>query len=291
MYPAIAVIAVIISMISIQLGTTLAKQLFPLLGVPGTTMLRTTLAALILGAYARPWRGPPLSREAKVTVAVYGLAIGAMNLTFYLSISRISLGVAVALHFIGPLAVTCFNTKRVVDLFWIAVAGLGVVLLLASSMHSGQEAIDPLGVAFALFGALCWATYIVFARRSSQLIASSRATALGMMVATVVVLPFGIYHQQESLLSANIWLYAPLVALLSCAIPYSLEMVALTRLPNKTFGILMSLEPAFAALSGYLVLHEKMYTQQWFGIAAIMTASASSVLSAPNSANAAPVAP
>jgi len=276
------VLAVIASMISIQWGASLAKQLFPILGIPATAMLRTVLAAAILAVYAKPWRGPRLSREAAVSVIGYGLAMGAMNLLFYLAIARIHLGIAVALQFLGPLCVTLSHARRLVDLLWAALAMAGIIMLMPGSQQPNREVIDLVGVGYALVGAGCWAAYIIFGKRSSRYVPGMRVTALGMAVAAIAMLPLGMMDYSTPLMNETFWVYAPIVAILSCAIPYSLEMMAMTRIPSKTFGVLMSLEPAIAAIFGQVNLRESIYLEQWLGIVAIVIASAGSIVSLPD---------
>ena len=273
--PAIALL--VASMISIQFGASVAKGLFPALGPEGTTALRCGLAALILLAVERPWRARP-SRSALLAVALYGASLGAMNLLFYLSLARIPLGVAVALEFTGPLAVALLASRRARDLLWVALAGTGIALILPWTRSS--RPLDPVGAAFALGAGACWASYIVLGQRAGRAVPGGAAVALGMAAAALVVAPVGVLRAGPRLLRPGLWPLALVVAVLSSALPYSLEMHALRRLPARTFGILMSLEPALATLAGLVVLRERLSPAQWIAIGCIIAASAGSAASA-----------
>lgn len=260
----------LVAMVSIQSGASLAKSLFPLVGAEGTTALRLVLGAIILSLVMQPWR-TRLNLAAYRSLLAYGLALGGMNLLFYMSLQSIPLGVAVALEFTGPLTLALLSSRRLLDFVWIALAVLGLWLLLPSGLT--QTRLDPLGMALALGAGLCWALYIVFGQRAGA--AHGRQTvALGTWVAALLVLPIGLWQAGGSLFSVDLLPVALAVAVLSSALPYSLEMVALTRLPARTFSILMSLEPAIAALSGLLFLSEQLSWNQWLAIGAIILASA-----------------
>jgi len=262
----------IVAMFSIQSGAALAKGLFPRVGAPGTTALRLALASLMLLAVWRPWRLRPTAREAR-SIVIYGLAMGWMNFFFYLSLSRIPLGIAVALEFTGPLAVAMATSHRTVDFVWIALAALGLWELLP--LGSGSQALSPVGIGFALAAGSCWALYILFGQRAGSSHAGQTA-ALGTLVGALVIVPIGAAHAGRALLAPAILPAACGVALLSSALPYSLEMFALTRLPTRTFGVLMSLEPALAALSGLVLLGESLTAIQWAAVGSIMLASGGS---------------
>lgn len=260
----------LVAMISIQSGASLAKSLFPLVGAEGTTALRLVLGAIILSLVMQPWRTRP-NLAAYRPLLAYGLALGGMNLLFYMSLQSIPLGVAVALEFTGPLGLALLSSRRLLDFAWIALAAFGLWLLLPSDL--AQTQLDPLGMALALGAGLCWALYIVFGQKAGA--AHGRQTvALGTWVAALLVLPIGLWQAGGSLFSVDLLPIALGVAVLSSALPYSLEMVALTRLPARTFSILMSLEPAIAALSGLLFLSEQLSWNQWLAIGAIILASA-----------------
>jgi inner membrane transporter RhtA len=262
----------IVAMCCFQIGAALAKQLFPIVGALGTTTLRLGLASLMLLAVWRPWRAR-LSARGTRTIVIYGLALGCMNLFFYLSLNRIPLGIAVALEFTGPLAVAIATSRRAIDFAWIALAGAGLIVLLPWGLES--KPLNPPGLAFALAAGVCWAMYIVFGRKAGNA-HGGQTTALGMLFAAVVILPIGIAHSGAALLSPALLPTACAMALLSSALPYSLEMYALTRLPTRTFGVLMSGDPALGALAGLMLLGETLSLVQWGAIASIVLASAGS---------------
>jgi inner membrane transporter RhtA len=269
----LSVALLLASMVSIQFGASVAKGLFPALGPEGTTAFRCGLAAAMLLALWRPWRALP-PRRGLVAVALYGASLGLMNLLFYLSIARIPLGVAVALEFTGPLGVALAGSRRARDLVWVALAAAGIVLILPVARTA--RALDPVGVALALGAGACWALYIVLGKRAGEAVRGGAATALGMLVAALVVTPVGLLRAGPRMLQTALWPRALLVAVFSSALPYSLEMHALRRLPPRTFGILMSLEPALAALAGLLVLRERLSASQVAAIACVVAASAGS---------------
>ncbi|MBC7691904.1 MAG: EamA family transporter [Methylotenera sp.] len=268
--------ALLISIVSIQLGASFAKRLFPLVGAAGATGLRTTVATLLLFVIWRPWR-QKISRVSLLAILPYGASLGLMNLLFYWSIARIPLGVAVALEFTGPLGVAILSSKRPKDFIWAILAAAGVALILPLSPAS--VAIDPLGAGLALAAGGFWALYIIFGQKASHSMHEGRAAALGMAVAALVTLPVAVVQSGAQLLHWNRVPLALTVGVFSSALPYSLEMYALKKIPAKTFGILMSLEPAVAAFFGLLLLHESLAWIQWTAIACIMVASAGSSLS------------
>jgi inner membrane transporter RhtA len=266
------VAVLIVAMFCFQIGAVLAKQLFPIVGALGTTALRLGLASLMLLAVWRPWRVRPNAREAR-TIVMYGLAMGWMNLFFYLSLNRIPLGIAVALEFTGPLAVAIATSRRAIDFAWIALAAAGLIVLLPWGRES--KPLDPAGIAYALAAGVCWALYIVFGQKAGNAHGGQTA-ALGTLAAAIVIMPIGIAQSGTALLSPALLPTACAMALLSSALPYSLEMYALTRLPTRTFGVLMSANPALGALSGLIFLGETLSIVQWGAIASIMFASAGS---------------
>ncbi|MEH3117588.1 MAG: DMT family transporter [Methylorubrum populi] len=266
---ALPILALVVGMVSIQSGAALAKGLFPVVGAAGVTTLRVGFSALILLAVWRPWRRS-LERGEAGAIALYGAALGLMNLLFYLALRTIPLGIAVAIEFTGPLAVALSGSRRGLDLAWIglAVLGLGLLLPLGDTV-----ALDPTGAALALGAGLCWAGYIVFGQRAGRA-GGGRAVALGMTVAAAVVAPVGIADAGTGLLTPNTLATGLVIAVLSSALPYSLEMFALTRLPRPAFGVLMSLEPAVAALAALALLGERLTPVQWGAIGCIVAASA-----------------
>lgn len=269
---ALPVGALIVAMASIQLGAVLVKGLFPLVGAPGATALRLALASCMLLAVWRPWRMRPTAREVR-SIVIYGLAMGWMNLFFYLSINRIPLGIAVALEFAGPLTVAMAASHRAVDFLWIALAAAGLLALLPLGIESRPLA--PAGIGFALAAGFCWALYILFGQKAGA-VHGGRTAALGTLVGAVAIVPIGIAHAGTALFSPALLPAACAVALLSSALPYSLEMYALARLPTRTFGVLMSMSPALGALSGLWFLAERLTAIQWTAIASIMLASGGS---------------
>ncbi|MBF8778000.1 threonine/homoserine exporter RhtA [Pseudomonas fulva] len=265
----------LIAMASIQTGASIAKSMFPLIGAQGTTSLRLIFASLIMLALLRPWRARFDTRTLR-NVVIYGLALGGMNFLFYMSLKTVPIGIAVALEFTGPLAVAIFASRRAIDFIWIALAIFGLLMLLPAG-HDG-EALDPLGACYAIGAGACWALYIVFGQRAGAE-HGVQSAALGVLVAALFIAPIGIVHAGSLLLTPAVIPMAIAVAVLSTALPYSLEMVALTRMPARTFGTLMSIEPAFGALSGLLFLGEVLSFTQWLAIGAIIAASVGTTLS------------
>lgn len=271
--------AVIIAAVSVQGGAALAKGLFPALGPAGTTGVRVTLAAALLLLIFRP----PLKSLSKAqwsALIPYGVALGGMNLTFYLSLDRIPLGLAVTLEFLGPLSVALLGSRQFQDLAWVALAGVGIALL--SPWSGGPDALDPVGVSLAVFAGLCWAVYILLGGRVSRRLAhDGHGVAVGMSVAALTVLPFTLADVVAARFTPALVALGLGVALLSSVLPYTLEMRALRALPSRTFGILMSLEPAAAAVVGLLFLGEELSALQWLAVGCVSVASAGSTLTAP----------
>lgn len=266
--------ALLVAMVSVQTGAALVKGLFPRVGVAGATTLRLALASLMLLAVWRPWRRLPKARETR-SLLIYGVAMGVMNLCFYSALARIPLGIAVALEFSGPLAVAMAASHRAVDFVWLAFAALGLLALLPLGL--AHQPLSPAGIAFALAAGACWALYIVFGQKAGAL-HGGMTTALGTVIGAMVIIPFGVAQAGIALLDPRALPVACGVALLSSALPYSLEMFALTRLPTRTFGVLMSAEPALGALSGWCFLHERLSLIQWTAVASIMLATAGSTI-------------
>lgn len=275
-------LAVFGSVVALGLGTSLAKQLFPQVGSLGTTALRVGFSAVLLLLIWRPWRWK-LARADALSLLRYGVALGFMNLLFYQSLRTIPFGIAVAIEFSGPLAVAVFASRKHLDFAWIALAmvGLGLLLPLGHDVVS----LDPTGVGFALAAAVCWGSYIVFGQRLGHLHAG-HSVALGLSVAALTVVPFGIWQAGSALLQPGILLTGLAVAAVSSAIPISLEMVALKRLSPGAFGVMISMEPAVAALLALVLLDEQLSTLQWLAIGFIMAAAAGSAVTAqPRSAH------
>jgi inner membrane transporter RhtA len=271
-----------VSLITLCAGTSLAKGLFPFVGAEGTTTYRLVFSTLLLMAFWRPWRRAWTWADVPILV-LFGATLGLMNLLFYNAIKTVPFGLAIAVEFTGPLAVALWSSKKPLDFVWIvlAVAGMGLILPLGNASGADMQAaaIDPVGIAFALGAGACWAVYIVVGQRVADRIGAF-ATPMGMLVAALLVTPVGISVAGSSLLNPE-WMLAGLgIALLSSAIPYSLEMYSLKHLPKQTFSILLSLEPAVGALAGWLVLSEQLSTQQLGAIGLIMTASMGSAMTA-----------
>ena len=261
-------LAILASMVSVNAGAAWAKHLFPLVGSQGVTAVRVGLAALIMLAIVRPWRSLPARRDA-LNLLVYGLMLGCMNLLIYGAFARIPIGIAVAIEVVGPLAVVVLSSRRARDLAWVLLAAFGLWLL--APVHEGVAPLDPAGVAYALGAAFCWAMYIVFGKRVSHL-NGGQAVAWGMLAAALFTVPVGVAHAGGSLLLPTVLAGGLAVAVLSSALPYSLEMAALARLPQRVFGILVSAGPAFAALAGWVVLGERLTGMQWLAILLVILA-------------------
>ncbi|MEP8818639.1 threonine/homoserine exporter RhtA [Enterobacter hormaechei] len=268
------VAVILIAMMSIQSGASLAKSLFPLVGAPGVTALRIALGTLILVVVFKLWR-LRFKKEQRLPLLFYGLALGGMNYMFYLSIQTIPLGIAVALEFTGPLAVALFSSRRPVDFIWVVLAVLGLWFLLPLGQSVSQ--IDLTGAALALGAGACWAVYILTGQRAGE--EHGPATvALGSLIAAVIFVPIGMAQATDSIWQWSILPVGLAVAILSTALPYSLEMIALTRLPTRIFGTLMSMEPALAAISGMIFLGETLTLVQTLALCSIIAASMGSTL-------------
>ncbi|MCK7013366.1 threonine/homoserine exporter RhtA [Enterobacter roggenkampii] len=268
------VAVILIAMLSIQSGASLAKSLFPLVGAPGVTALRIVLGTAILVVIFKPWR-LRFKKEQRLPLLFYGLSLGAMNYLFYLSIQTIPLGIAVALEFTGPLAVALFSSRRPVDFIWVVLAVLGLWFLLPLGQSVSE--IDLTGAALALGAGACWAVYILTGQRAGE--EHGPATvALGSLIAAIVFVPIGMAQATESIWQWSVMPLGLAVAILSTALPYSLEMIALTRLPTRIFGTLMSMEPALAAISGMVFLGETLTLTQTLALCSIIAASMGSTL-------------
>ena len=268
------VVVILIAMLSIQSGASLAKSLFPAIGAPGVTALRIALGTLILVIIFKPWR-LRVKKSQRLPLLFYGLSLGAMNYLFYLSIQTVPLGIAVALEFTGPLAVALFSSRRPVDFVWVVLAVLGLWFLLPL----GQDIthVDLTGAALALGAGACWAVYILTGQRAGE--EHGPATvALGSLIAAIIFVPIGMAQATESIWQWSILPVGLAVAVLSTALPYSLEMIALTRLPTRIFGTLMSMEPALAAMSGMVFLGETLTFTQTMALCSIIAASMGSTL-------------
>jgi inner membrane transporter RhtA len=259
---------VITAVASVQIGSAVAKTLFDEVGPGGTVLLRTLFAAVILALLWRPeLRGR--SRRDWLLVWLFGLCLAGMNYAFYASLDRIPLGVAVTFEFVGPLGVAVFGSRRALDVLWVVLAAAGIVLL-----ADPDGGFDGTGVALALLAGGFWAAYILVGARLGQAISGGAGLALAMVVACVLVVPFGVADGGGELLDPAVLGIGLGVAILSSAIPYSLEFEALRRLPSRVFGVLMSMEPAMAALAGFVVLGEVLGARELVAIGLVVVASA-----------------
>jgi inner membrane transporter RhtA len=265
--------AVLLSIISVQGGAAIAKGLFPVLGPAATSSLRIGLSAIILVLFNRP-NLRDLSPAQWKAVALYGLTLGAMNIVFYQAIARIPLGLGVTLEFIGPLVLALAGSKRALDFLWVVLAAAGIVLIAPWS----NNGLDLLGVVLALLAGAFWAGYIVMGGRISKIMDGGKAVSIGMMFATALILPFAIADGLLVNFKPQMLFFGFALALLSSAIPFTLEISALRKMPAKTFSILMSLEPAAAALSGLIFLHEYLSVYEWLAVALVVIASAGATL-------------
>ena len=253
---------------SVQIGAAVATRLFPDVGPGGTVLLRLALSAALLLAFVRPsLRGRP--RADLAWGIAYGVALAAMNATFYESLSRIPLGVAVTVEFVGPLTVAVVGSRRPVDFLWVLLAGAGVALLTSG----GNGRLDGLGVLWALTAGAFWGAYILLAQRVGRVFSGASGLALALAVAAVAVAPFGLVSAGTRLWDAGVVGRGAVVALLSSAVPYSLELFALRRMRASVFGVLMSLEPAMAAVSGLLFLGQHLRAREWAAVVCVMAAS------------------
>ncbi|HEY4460338.1 MAG TPA: EamA family transporter [Pseudonocardiaceae bacterium] len=259
---------VIAGIVSVQIGAALAKQLFGMTGAVGAVTLRLFFAAVVLLVVWRP--SLRITRQELPVILGYGAVLAAMNLCFYQALTRIPLGMAVTIEFLGPLAVSIIGARRWLHGLWALLAGIGVFAL----TEAGGGGIAVSGVLFALAAAMCWGLYIPLGAALGARTSGGRGLALAMAIGGLISLPLGIVDAGPSLFSP-IALAAGLgVALLSSVLPYSVELEALRRIPPRVFGILMSLEPAVAALVGLLVLGEALRPTQWVAIACVVVASA-----------------
>jgi inner membrane transporter RhtA len=269
------VYAVLLAIISVQCGAAIAKSLFPTIGAAGTASLRIGISAIILLLAYRPNLKAITPKQWKIVVP-YGLTLGAMNLIFYMAIERIPIGLAVTLEFIGPLLVAIIGSKRLLDYCWVLLAAAGIVLIAPWS----NESIDPIGVLFALLAGALWATYIILGGKVSKIMHDGQAVATGMLFGAVLILPFGLYENGLVNLTPSFFGMGVALALLSSAIPFTLEMKALGQLPPRTFSILMSLEPAAASICAFLFLQENLSFYEILAVVCVVVASAGSTLTA-----------
>ena len=260
---------VLVAVTSVQFGAALAKSLFDEIGSGGTVFLRVLFAAIVLALIWRPRIAGHDTKDLRLAL-VFGLVLAGMNLAFYASLERIPLGIAVTFEFVGPLGVAVFGSRKPLDLLWVALAAAGILLL---SGFGGSD-LDGLGVALALLAGGFWAAYILLSARVGQVFPGGAGLALAMLVATVPLAPVGIADAGGDLLVPSVLALGAAVGVMSSAIPYTLELEALRRLPVEVFGVLMSLEPAVAALAGFVVLGEELAARELAAILLVVAASA-----------------
>ena len=255
------VVLVLGSITSTQIGAGLAKDLFPIIGTRATVFLRVGSAALLLLAVARPRLQGEWRRHLGV-VALFGTILAVMNFAFYTALSKVPLGVAVTVEFTGPLGVAVAGSRRARDLMWVAFAAAGILLLSPIETHD----VDPIGIAYALGAGVCWAAYIIVGARMGRALEGGDALAVAMAIAAALLVPFGASGVVHAGTVTTIAIGC-VVGLLSSALPYSLEVEALRRLPTRVFGVWMSLEPAIAAIAGFLMLGEHL---GWHAVVALV---------------------
>lgn len=274
------VLFVLGGIVSVQFGAALAKGLFAGLRPAGTVFVRVAAAALVLLAFARPVRARP-SRRSLLLVVGFGLVLAAMNLSFYLALDRAPLGAVVTIEFLGPLSVAVAGSRRRLDGVWVLLAAGGVLLLTGGGgLLGGGPAIDGWGVALALVAGACWAAYILLAQRVGAAVPGTSGLALAMAVGAVALVAPGVAQGGSGLLDPGLLAGGAAVGVLSSALPYTLELVALRSLRASTFGVLMSLEPAVAACAGWALLHERLTPLQVLAIGAVCAASAGALRTA-----------
>ncbi len=267
---------VIGSCLSLPFGAAVAAQLFPVLGPWGVTSLRVAIAAILLVVIVRPRPGK-WTRPQWLAAVLFGVSLAAMNGFFYAAIDRIPLGPAVAIEFLGPLVLAAVLTRRLADAAWVGVALLGMVALGIDGLI-GAEPLDPLGLVFILIAAGFWVMYIRMSARVGALIPGSSGLAMGLVVAAVLLIPVGIPAASTVAMDPQLLLLAAITAVLSSVIPYSFELAALRRLPQRVFGVLLSLEPAFATLAGWLILGQDATPLRMLAVALVIAASVGATL-------------
>lgn len=272
-YPAVAM--VITAILSVQLGSALATDLFDELGVGGVVFMRALVSAIVLMIIWRP--NLRLRREDIPVTLMFGVALAGMNLAFYESIDRIPLGTAVTIEFIGPLSVALITSHRRKDLIWVAMAATGILLLTGGI---GGDDLNVTGILLALLAGTLWGCYIVLGKRMGEQYVGGQGLAIAMVVSSVLTLPFAFSAGMSELAQPEVLGLIIFVGILSSAFPFSLEMEAMRRLPSNVFGVFMSLEPAIAAMIGFLVLGQVVEPRELAAIALVVTASAGALRSA-----------
>lgn len=270
-----AIPATIAAMVCVQSGASIAKRLFPILGPAGTSSLRIGISAILLFFINRP-KLSALTRQQWLYCLLYGGCIAGMNLIFYCAIERIPLGLGVTLEFTGPLMLALVTSRKITDIVWAILATVGILLIVPWQSTSN---VDPIGVGFALMAGAFWAGYILAGGKVSKVVDSKTAVSVGTCVAALIILPFGIMSGKLVNLNVYYFTLAFAVAVLSSALPFTFDMIALKKLPPKIFSVLSSLHPAIASLSGFIFLHEILTLNQWASVACVVTASIGMTLS------------
>lgn len=265
-----ALLILVIAMISLQSSGSFAKYLFGQFPILTVSAMRLCFAAFILAIIFQIWR-MDFKHIKWHAIISYGSALAGMNLLFYLSIERLPLGIAVCFEFIGPLSVALFYARQKFDFIWVGLAILGLILLFPFDQTA--QSLDPIGIIFALAAGACWALYIVAGQKPSG-VSGNHTVCLGMFVGMCILMPIALFAgMPSSTLEAKSLLYFAALAILASALPFTLEMIALRNLSALSFGTLMSLEPAIAALSGFVFLAEQLLWTQWLALATIISAS------------------
>ncbi|KJF65455.1 EamA family transporter [Rhizobium nepotum] len=282
LFPAASIIA---ALVSSSIGATVAKSTFPIIGAEGMTALRVGFSAMILWLITRPWRTrTSMMMGAKLTA--YGVALALMNIMIFQAFARLPIGIATAIEVLGPISVALAGSRRKLDFLWVLLAIFGLIILLPLRQES---TLDPIGLLLAAGAAFCWGIYIVLGQKVAP-IGAGRAVSLGMMVAALIAVPFGLFNSSPSNYSWAIIGLGLVVAVISSTIPYLLEMMAFGRLPQKLVGLLLSGAPAIAAAVAAILLGETLTPTQWIAVTLIIAASAGCALSsAPVKAYADPV--
>ena len=263
-----AVIAVLISMISITAGASIAKSMFSTLSRENVTVFRLIVSSIILFFGLKAWE-VRFEIKGGLIVLAYGASVAGMNLFFYLAIKTVPVGIALAIELTGPLCVAAFYSQNRSDYVWVLLAAIGIYLLLPLSSQTSE--LDVMGLVYALVAAFFWATYILVGKQAGKCY-GSKAPALGLIFASLFVIPFG-DNMSFSSIDTEVALLILAIALLSSAIPLMLEMFALRKLPAKSYGILTSGEPVIGSIVSFFILREQLTLMQCFGIGTIVFAS------------------
>ncbi|CDZ16420.1 Inner membrane transporter rhtA [Candidatus Johnevansia muelleri] len=270
------IILLIMSMLSIQSGASIAKNLFTIIGVQGTTMMRLFIASIIFTIIFKPWNSYYSIIKNWFLIMGYGISIGAMNLLFYMSLKILPLCISVSIEFIGPLSLALFSSKRLIDFVWVFIVIISIIILIPLKLLFHKKNI--IGIFYGLGSGFFWALYIIFGKKATAKLDKKNILSIGIIIAFLFSLPFGLINSWKKLLSFKILYYACIISIFSTVIPYTIELIAINKLPIVTFGTLTSLEPVVAAISGLIFLHEKLSIIQGIALFAIILASIGSTL-------------